>query len=66
MCYIEIQIKELEQEIIYLKQYHLKEKCKWFEERDNLKEIIEEIKSCLYIEKIPDDLDGEASSFYDN
>ena len=65
MCYTELQNEELQQEIIYLKQYHLKEKCKWIEERDNLNEIIEEIKSCLYVEKIPDDCQGEASSFYE-
>jgi len=62
----EREITELEKEIIRLKQKHLKEKCEWFRERDELKEIIHEIKSCLYYEKIPDESDGESTSFYDN
>ena len=66
MCFIELEKEELQKEIIYLKQYHLKEKHKFLTEIDDLKEIIDEIKSCLYFEKLPDDSEGESSSFYDN
>lgn len=65
MCYIELQIQELEKEIIYLKQYHLKEKCKWLEEKENLQEIIDEIKSCLYIEENLSISDEELQIFCD-
>ena len=66
MCFIELEKEELQKEIIYLKQYHLKEKHKLLNEIDDLKEIIDEIKSCLYFDKYPDDSEGEATSFYDN
>ena len=65
MCFIELEKEELQKEIIHLKQSHLKEKCKLLNEIDELKEIIDEIKSCLYFDKIPDDFEGEASTFYD-
>ena len=65
MCYNELESINQKQEIINLKQYFIKEQSKWLEERQNLLEIIDEIKSCLYVEKIHDEFDGEASSFYD-
>ena len=67
MCYIEPTVYELQKEIKSLKEKFIIEKIKWKEEKINLEEIIEEIKSCLFIgEKNPDDFDGEASIFYDN
>ena len=65
MCFIELEKEELQKEIIHLKQSHLKEKFKLLDEIADLKEIIDEIKSCFFINKYPDDSEGEASTFYD-
>ena len=51
MCFIELEKEELQKEIIHLKQYHLKEKFKLLDEIADLKEIIDEIKSCFFINK---------------
>ena len=57
---------DYEKEFIELRQSHLKTCYKYEQHIKDLKEIIEEMKQIYCSYKMPDDEEGEASSFYDN
>jgi hypothetical protein len=66
MYLMEKTILDYEKEIIDLRQNHLQSCYKYEEHIKDLKEIIEEMKQIYCSYKMPDDEEGESSSFYDN